>query len=240
MNHRIQRYLRAAVERTREPVPAGAFVLYLHPHSRHPFANYAIPADEARIDDGAALAAAARERGLVPRLEYIEPCFPALEQALAPSGFTREGRLRLMSCIALNPVDAPAGVELVEVGLQSPLVADTLAATNAAFGDGPPSDADVAAWPGRGVAALIDGQVVGGASWTTVIDGITEIAGVGVLEPMRRNGIGGALTAAAVRAAFEAGATLAVLTPGDDATARVYERAGFTDTTTMLHLRVPD
>jgi GNAT superfamily N-acetyltransferase len=240
MNHRIQRYLRAVVERTREPVPAGAFVLYVHPHSEHPFANYAIPADGAAIDDGAALVAAARERGLVPRLEYIEPCFPSVEQALAPSDFTREGRLRLMSCAALNPLEAPASLELVEVGLRSPLVADTLSATNTAFGDGPPSDADIAAWPGRGVAALIDGQVVGGASWTTIIDGITEIAGVGVIETMRRKGIGGALTAAAVRGAFEAGATLAILTPGDDETARVYQRAGFTDTTTMLHLRIPD
>lgn len=240
MNHRIQRYLRAAVESTREPVPAGAFVLYVHPHSAHPFANYAIPADGAAIDDGAALVAGARERGLVPRLEYIEPCFPSVEQALAPSGFTREGRLRLMSCTALNPWQAPAGVKLAEVGLSSPLVADTLTATNAAFGDGPPSDADVAAWPGRGVAALVDGRVVGSASWTVIIDGITEIAGVGVIETMRRRGIGGALTAAAVRGAFAAGATLAILTPGDDRTARVYQRAGFTDTTTMLHLRIPD
>jgi|GEM_PF-4558172 predicted GNAT family acetyltransferase len=145
-----------------------------------------------------------------------------------------------MNCTALNPLEAPASLELVEVGLRSPLVADTLSATNTAFGDGPPSDADIAAWPGRGVAALIDGQVVGGASWTTIIDGITEIAGVGVIETMRRKGIGGALTAAAVRGAFEAGATLAILTPGDDETARVYQRAGFTDTTTMLHLRIPD
>jgi GNAT superfamily N-acetyltransferase len=237
MKHRIQRYLRAVVESTREPVPAGAFVLYVHPHSRHPFANYAIPADGVGVDDGVALVAAARERGLVPRLEYIEPCFPSVEQALAPAGFTREGLLRLMTCTALKPVQDAAGVELVEVSLQSPLVAATLTATNAAFGDGPPSDADVAAWPGRGIAAIVDGQVVGGASWTAIIDGITEIAGVGVIETMRRKGIGGALTAAAVRGAFEAGATLAVLTPGDDETARVYERTGFTDTTTMLQLR---
>jgi GNAT superfamily N-acetyltransferase len=240
MNHRIQRYLRAVVESTREPVPAGAFVLYVHPRSEHPFANYAIPADGAGIDNGAALVAAARERGLVPRLEYIEPCFPLMEEALAPSGFSREGRLRLMTCTALHAVDVPPGVELADVGPGSPLVAATLSATNAAFGDGPPSDTDVAAWTGRAVAALVGGEVVGSASWTTIIDGITEIAGVGVIETMRRKGIGGALTAAAVRSAFEAGAALAVLTPGDDGTARVYQRAGFTDTTTMLHLRIPE
>jgi predicted GNAT family acetyltransferase len=114
-----------------------------------------------------------------------------------------------------------------------------LTATNKAFGDRPPSDADVVAWPGRSVAALVDGQVVGGASWTAIIDGITEIAGVGVIETMRRTGIASVLTAAAVRGAFEEGATLAILTPGDDETARVYQRVGFTDATTMLHLRIP-
>jgi hypothetical protein len=30
-----------------------------------------------------------------------------------------------------------------------------------------------------------------------------------------------------------------LLTPGDDDTARVYERAGLADATTMLHLRAP-
>jgi GNAT superfamily N-acetyltransferase len=70
-----------------------------------------------------------------------------------------------------------------------------------------------------------------------VIDKMSEVVGIGVAEPARRQGIGAALSAAAARAAFSEGASVALLTPGDDNTARVYERAGFRDATTMLHLR---
>jgi predicted GNAT family acetyltransferase len=73
-----------------------------------------------------------------------------------------------------------------------------------------------------------------------VIDGMSEIGGVAVAEAARRRGIGAALTVAASRGAFDDGASMVLLTPGDDATARVYERAGFRDATTMLHLRCAD
>jgi GNAT superfamily N-acetyltransferase len=237
VDSRIQSYLRSVVAAGREAVPAGAFVLYVNPFSDHPYRNYAIPAEGALDGDGEALVAAAHDRGLVPRLEFIEPCFPWVEAALAPAGFQVEGRLRVMTCSQALDCDSPAEIVLVEPG--SPLVRPALTATRAAFGEGPPADAEVEAYEGRIVAALVDGEVVGGAGWTSVLDGMSEIVGVGVLEEHRRRGIAGALTAAATRAAFAEGATLALLTPGDDDTARVYERAGFADATTMLHLRTP-
>jgi hypothetical protein len=43
--------------------------------------------------------------------------------------------------------------------------------------------------------------------------------------------------APAARGAFADGASMALLTPGSDPTARVYERVGFRQTTTMVHLR---
>jgi GNAT superfamily N-acetyltransferase len=234
---RLQRYLRSVVEREREPIAAGAFVLYVHPHDPHPFLNYAIPAPGATEGDGAELIGVARARGLVPRLEYLESCFPWVEQSLSASGFARETHLRLMTC----PRDAlrapPASVDLRRVDPGSPLVGPMLTVTRAAFGEGPPDDQEIARWDGQTVAALVDGEVVGGATWTTVIDGMSEIGGVAVAEAARRRGIGAALTVEATRRAFADGATLALLTPGDDATARVYERAGFRDATTMLHLR---
>lgn len=48
--------------------------------------------------------------------------------------------------------------------------------------------------------------------------------------------VGAALTAAATRAAFDARAQIALLTPSSDDTARVYERVGFRRVATMLHL----
>jgi ribosomal protein S18 acetylase RimI-like enzyme len=240
IEERIQGYLRSVVERRREPVDAGAFILYVHPTERHPYLNYAIPRHGAREGDGEALVRAARERGLVPRLEYLDGCFPWVEAALAAAGFVREGRLRLMTCTpeTLTPPDHGV-VELVRVEPGSALVAPMLAVQHDAFGDPPPSDETAAAWDGQVIAALLDGVLVGAADWTPVIDGMSEIAGVAVAQAARRRGIGSAVTAAAARAAFEQGATLALLTPGSDESARVYERAGFSDTTTIVHLRVP-
>ena len=103
----------------------------------------------------------------------------------------------------------------------------------------PPNEADVTRWRGPAIAGIVDGQVVGAAAWTPVIHGMSEIVGVAVSPAMRSRGIGCALTAAATQAAFDEGASVVLLTPGDDDTARVYERAGFRDTTTMMHLRCP-
>jgi hypothetical protein len=46
------------------------------------------------------------------------------------------------------------------------------------------------------------------------------------------------LTAAASAHAFADGADLAILTPGDEPTARVYARVGFTPVATMVHMRL--
>lgn len=215
-------------------------MLYVHPRNPHPYLNYAIPLPGLTGGGGEALLAAARERGLVPRLEYVEPCYPWVEDALAGAGFTREARLRLMSVTPARISARPPDTQLLRIPAGSENVRGLLDATHAAFGEPEATDADVAGWDGRGVAAMIDGEVVGGASWTPVIDGISEIVGVGVAPAHRRRGIGGTLTAGAARSAFEDGAELAILTPGDEGSARVYERAGFIDTTSMLHLRAAD
>jgi predicted GNAT family acetyltransferase len=60
-----------------------------------------------------------------------------------------------------------------------------------------------------------------------------------VLEPYRRRGIAGAITARLARELFADGVTTVFLTPGDDGAHRVYARAGFADTTAMLHLSTP-
>jgi ribosomal protein S18 acetylase RimI-like enzyme len=233
----IQQYLRSVVARGREPIPAGAFVLYVHPTNPHPYLNYAIPLAGATGGDGAELIRAARSRELVPRLEYLESCFPWVEESLSASGFTREGRLPVMTCSADTLGRQATDVELVLVEPGSSLVRPMLTVTGAAFGDPPPEDQEVAQWRGRTIAALRDGEVVGSASWTTVIDDMSEIAGVAVAEHARRRGIGSALTVAATRRAFAEGATLALLTPGSDDSERIYERAGFRSVTSMLHLR---
>ena len=234
MHERLQRYLRDRVAAEREAVPAGAFTLYLHPSEDHPFLNYAIPKEGAEPDDGSALAAAAAERGLMPRVEAVQPCAPWVGDL---PGYEIEDELRLMATEAPIPQDSEA--EIVVVGNGSPYVEGLLRAQMAAFEEPPPSDERIASWDGRAVAALIDGQVVGGASWTLVLDGMTEVAGIGVLEDFRRRGIAGALTAAATVEGFKEGASMALLVPGHEGAARVYERAGYTNASRMIRVRRP-
>jgi predicted GNAT family acetyltransferase len=90
------------------------------------------------------------------------------------------------------------------------------------------------------VLARVDGEPVAAAAWTPVIDTTSEIVGVATAEAWRRRGLAGAVTAAAARAAFAAGASLCVLSPGDETAQRVYERAGFRRVATMLHWSDPD
>jgi GNAT superfamily N-acetyltransferase len=234
MHQRIQRYLRAVIEATREPVPAGAFTLYLHKVEReHPLLNYAIPNEGTEPDDGTALVEAARSRGLVPRIEAIEPCAPWVRDL---PGFEVELEPPLMTCTQPVALTAPAQLVVVEPG--SPLVPALLGAQMEAFDEPPPSPEHIEAFRGRAVAALVDGEVVGGAAWLPVIDGMTEILGIAVREPFRRQGIAGALTAEATRRGLAEGATFALLTPGDEGAKRVYERAGYADASRMIHVRM--
>ena len=210
-------------------------MLYVHPTDRHPFLNYAIPVPGAVSGDGSDLVGAARERGLLPRLEYLDACFPWVEEALAVSGFTREGRLWVMTCSSVERRDA-GNVDLARVETPSALAGATLAVTRLAFGELARERGGTlpVAWPGdRGDRGWRSGRR---RRLDPVMDRMSEIVGVAVVPAMRRRGIGAVLTAAATQAAFDEGAMLALLTPGNDDTARVYERVGFRDTTTMLHL----
>jgi predicted GNAT family acetyltransferase len=91
--------------------------------------------------------------------------------------------------------------------------------------------------PSRGLLARAGGEAAGAGSRSSIAEGVSEIAGVGVRERFRRRGIAAALTAAAATAAFADGAELCFLTPGDDGAERVYARAGFARAgTTMVHM----
>ena len=106
----------------------------------------------------------------------------------------------------------------------------------------PPDAAAVERYRRTGAAAVVartaDGEVAGSAGWLGVQDGVGEIVAVGVLPQFRGRGIAGALTAAAGRAAADAGADLLFLTYEDVGAGRVYERAGFAiaDSCAMLKL----
>jgi ribosomal protein S18 acetylase RimI-like enzyme len=237
---RVQASIRTVNAAEREPIAAGPFTLYRSRSSDHPYANYAVPNADAVAWEGIdALRAVFAAEGLQPRLEFVAECAPGLEEALAADGFALQGRYPVMTLPAeqLREVPAPEGVVIARVLAEGGDVRALLATAAEAFGDRPPTDAQVAAYGGRGHLARAEGEPAGAAFHSAIADGVSELGGIGVRERFRRRGIAAALTGAAAAAAVAAGAQLCFLTPGDDGAERVYARAGFARAgTTMVHM----
>jgi GNAT superfamily N-acetyltransferase len=249
----LQQYLRGAAAQGRDVERVGPFTATFDPRSANPYLSYAIPDDGARpsAEDVAALIAAYRRRERMPRLEYLPAAAPSVEAVLLAGGFEVEARLPGMTCVARDAValDAPDGIA-IEVPQADADWRAMSAAQHAAFGvaDEAAADAGEIARQRERLAAgglallardVATGAVVGGGVATVPGDGVTEIAGIGVLESHRRRGIAGAITARLARDAIAAGTTTLWLTPGDDGAHRVYARAGFADTTVVLHASAP-
>src|SRR5207237_412721 len=83
---------------------------------------------------------------------------------------------------------------------------------------------------------VASGAVVGVGLALEIVDGTTEIAGIGVLEAYRGRGIAAAITARLTREAHEAGAHTAFLTPGDLGIGNVYARVGYRPAGECVHL----
>jgi predicted GNAT family acetyltransferase len=208
------------------------------------YLSYAIPEDgaEPTAQDVAALVEAYRRRDRLPRLEFLPAVAPAVERALLEQGFQIEARLPVMTCAPDQAVDLPAPDGIV---IERPETADDmrgiLTAQHAAFGQPAPDDDAVArATGGRELRLLArdasTGLVVGGGVATIPAQATSEIAGIGVLAEYRRRGIAGAITSRLARELFADGVTTAFLTPGDAGAHSVYARAGFADTTEILHM----
>jgi GNAT superfamily N-acetyltransferase len=243
----LQAFLRASAAGGRTVVHVPPFTAYLNPSDPLRFLNYAIPdgdVEPAAADVGA-LREAFRARERLPRLEWVEEAAPRVAGALAAAGMREELRTPLMACTPDALVGAGSDVEdlsVVAVGDADRREAVNL--TRVAFGQEPlgagePLSAYAGAAGGGAVLARAGGTPVAAAVWTRVIDGCSEVAGVATAAPWRRRGLAGVVTAAAARAAFVAGARLCVLSPGDETAHRVYARAGFRRTATMLHWSDP-
>ena len=238
---RLQDFLRAIAAPGREVVEIPPFTAFFHGTDPLKYLNYAVPdADAAPVEgDVERLRAAFRARERLPRLEWIEEAAPGVATALEAAGMREELRTPLMACAAEELV-YPA----VEGATVSPVEeADLRSFTNiqrVAFGGKPLAEGEAASRPrGGGVLARIGGEAVSAGQWTPVVDDYSEIVGIATAEPWRSRGLAGLVTAAAARAAFEAGASTCVLSPGNETAQRVYARAGFHRVATMLHYSDP-
>jgi ribosomal protein S18 acetylase RimI-like enzyme len=236
---RLQDFLRTTAAPGRELVEIPPFTAYFHPDDRLKYFNYAIPdADAAPGRDAIdALRAAFRERDRLPRLEWIEEAAPRVAAALEAAGLREEQRTPLMASTVdelVEPEPSLAGVSVIEVGPDD--LRDAANIQRVAFGGKPLAEDESPAAPSGGaVLVRVGAEPVSAAVWTRVDDGHSEIVGVATAEAWRGRGLAGLATAAATRAAFEAGATTCVLSPGDETALRVYSRAGFRRVATMLH-----
>jgi ribosomal protein S18 acetylase RimI-like enzyme len=149
-----------------------------------------------------------------------------------------ELRTPMMECSPEDLVEPEAEATVAPVGPEDLRELGDL--QRVAFGGEPlAADAEPHVPSGGAVLARTDGEAVSAAAWTPVLDGYSEIVGVATAEAWRRRGLAGLVTAAATRAAFEAGASTCVLSPGDETALRVYARAGFRRVATMLHYSDP-
>jgi GNAT superfamily N-acetyltransferase len=193
------------------------------------------------VDD---LRATFQEHDRRPRLEWIAETAPNVAAVLAAAGMREELRAPLMACRPLDLLQSSGGDPATTV---APVGDDDLRACfdlqRRAFGDPPLAMTDEPRDPrrrgGGAVLARVDGAPASAATWTPVIDGVSEIVGVATDEAHRGRGLAGVVTAAATQQAFQAGAGLAVLSPGGDQAQRVYARAGFRPAATMLHWSDP-
>jgi len=241
MDTKIAAYLRAG---RRNRVRIGPFTIGLSETTANPYSNYAVPDDNARptAGDVAGLIAAFEERDRRPRLGYLPSVSPLVQPALEDAGFVEEGLLPLMTMSELVEPPVAAGLELVPADSDDTVLA-MATALNHAYGEPPPTSADVAGHASsrdRGGFALLarslDGHPVGGGLVTVPIDGVAELAGIGVVPSWRRRGVAAVITARLVRAAHDLGVRTPFLMAADDHAARVYTRVGFQITGRVLHI----
>lgn len=151
-----------------------------------------------------------------------------------------ELRTPLMSCASRELHEPAATVDSLTVAaVADEDLRDLADVQRVAFGGEPLHEderpRDIRARGGGAVLARAAGRAVAAAGWTEIVDGASEIVGVATAAAWRGRGLAGVTTAAAAREAFAAGASICVLSPGDDAAQRVYARAGFSPAATMLH-----
>ncbi|MEC3977031.1 GNAT family N-acetyltransferase [Amycolatopsis sp. H20-H5] len=248
--HDLQSYIRTTAARGRETEQVGPFLATFSPHSDNPFLNYAIPDDDSvpTVSDVDGLIEAYRRRSLSPRLEFLTEAAPQVEAVLAERGFALERRVPLMICPRdeVTAQRVPECVELLTPDLDLEYRA-MIEAQNEAFGEtGPISDEDVdraRELPERGGIALlavhaISGDPVGGGFATALLDGTTEVAGIGVREKYQRRGVAGAIVESLTREAHSRGAHTVFLTPGHGPAQRVYTRVGYRTAGECVHLSI--
>jgi ribosomal protein S18 acetylase RimI-like enzyme len=188
--------------------------------------------------------AAYSRRERKPRLEYVPSLAPEVEPALLARGFEVEGRLPLMTYEGAG-ADAPTpdGIELVEARSDDELRGVATVQWEA-YGETGELPQRVVEGLRRtveagGVAVLArDGatkEAAGGGLCTGPYEA-TELTSIGVRNSFRRRGIAEAMARRLAREMHSRGNDGVFLMAAGEREARIYERAGFTTVSEILHI----
>jgi len=225
----------------------GPFTLNLSPRDSSPYANYAIPDDDAdpSADQIASLVAAFRERARTPRLEYVPAAAARVEARLLAAGFTVELRPPFMTKLARQgeALAFPARFAWKWASDRDSL-SDFVRVSRAAFGEDGPGEIDARGelWRlSRGGRFLVasdgaGGAIAGAGAFMPPHANVTEIVGVAVAAPFRRQGLGQAIAAQLAQAAFDSGCEMAFLSAAGASQEAIYARAGFISRAPMLFI----
>ncbi|MFF1462696.1 GNAT family N-acetyltransferase [Streptomyces sp. NPDC058330] len=233
----VQNYARALAQCSPSHYRTGPFTVRHNPDWETKYANYAIP-DQGAVptaEDIAALVAAMRERGRLPRLEYLPACAPAVESALLAAGFTAENRASVLVCTpgTLLVPEPVAGLDIAEPATDAEFTTAAAVQHTGFGGEGGPEDGEIAwlrkatADGGASALALLDGEPAGAGGCSAPMDGISELTGLAVAAGFRRRGVGAALAAWLTTTAFARGCRTVWLEPGDPDVERIYAGIGY-------------
>ncbi|MFD8057997.1 GNAT family N-acetyltransferase [Streptomyces cyaneofuscatus] len=237
MANAVQEYARTLTLRSSTHYRVGPFTVRHNPGWELRYANYAIPDRDAEptAEDVAALVDAFRERGRLPRLEFLPAWAPAVEPALLAAGFTVENRAPLLVCAreglrAPKPVD---GLRIAVPATDTEFI-DAARVQHHGFGGAGEPEPGTTTWlrsaaAGDGVAALaiLDSAPAGAGGCSVPVDGLSELVGLAVAAPFRRRGIGAALSAWLTEQALDQGCRAVWLEPGDADVERIYAGIGY-------------
>ena len=228
---------------TRPSHRRGPFLVFVDALSRNKYLSFAQPDDDAAAEELAdalpSVLALFGEHDRLPRTEHIEEVCPALTAVVEDQGWTLSERVPIMVVTpeALTLPPAPDGLSIERLGADTPedMIRRFWQAQDEAFVDEPNEELTpelLARWRERAAdsfhfAAVLGDDVIGTAIAMRVVSGVSEVVGVATVPEHRRRGIAGAVTGAAVAAAFAGGAQVAFLSAADAGAERIYARAGF-------------
>ena len=256
----LQDYLRSSARQRYDVQSIPPFTLFLHPVDDLTFFNYAIPdrpVGAARgVEERDALARSLARmvdafgaRGRVPRFEYLEEYAPDLGRVLEEAGFCEEARQPFMVCTPdiTRPAQDVPGLSIEILGPRATLAQARAFWGTQRLGFDPGAEAQLSDEEAEGLLGEIRGETLllgrmqGEPACAGMImspsGGIVELAGLTTLAPYRRRGIASAVTANALRLAFERGMKAVCLTAEDDRAGGIYARLGFVAVATACALR---